>query len=154
NDTYHRAYLMAINYLSYRMRSVEEMHTYLRKKEIDPGWIEQIIVTLLEEKLLDDIAFSNAYVRDRMHQTSKGPRLIERELVDKGVKVQTAKEATKQYGAAAQFDKALKWLEKERRKKSQHSFHRKQEQLRIKLIQKGFDYAVVSEVFAESEPTI
>src|SRR5699024_1104673 len=67
---------------------------------------------------------------------------------------QTAKEATKQYGAAAQFDKALKWLENERRKKSQHSFYRKQEQLRIKLIQKGFDYAVVSEVFAESEPTI
>lgn len=154
NDTYHRAYLMAINYLSYRMRSVEEMNTYLQRKEVDPNWIEQIIVTLMEEKLLDDMVFANAYVRDRMHQTSKGPRLIEKELIDKGISIQTAKQATKQYSPEAQFEKALKWLEKERNKKTRHSVKKQEDQLRMKLMKKGFEQEVISHVFNESKPEI
>lgn len=154
SDTYHRAYLMAINYLSYRMRSIEEMNTYLNKKEVDPGWKEQIIVRLIEEKHLDDTAFANAYVRDRMHQTSKGPRLIERELLSKGINKEIAEESTKQYKPAAQFDKALEWLEKERRKKSQYSFTKQQEKLRLKLIQNGFDADVITEVFEESHAEV
>lgn len=149
-DAYHRAYLQAIHYLSYRMRSIEEMKTYLDKKETDPEWIEQIIVKLINEKLLDDKQFAESYVRDRMHQTSKGPQLIERELMEKGVQKEIAKAATKLYDRASQEEKASKWLEKEIRKKSGHSFQRRKEQLKIKLIQRGFDTALANMVMKKS----
>lgn len=150
-DEYHRAYLQAINYLSYRMRSIKEMEQYLNKKEVYPGWIEQIIVKLIDEKLLDDRQFAESYVRDRMHQTSKGPQLIERELGEKGIPKTIAKAATALYDRESQEEKASKWLEKEMRKKTGHSFRRRKEQLRMKLMQRGFDATITNNVMQNSE---
>jgi len=147
----HRNYVMAINYLSYRMRSTQEIRTYLRQKEVTPSTIAEIISRLEKEKLINDLSFAQAFVRDRMHRSTKGPRVIMNELREKGVKAEIANEAVTQYDEDSQFAKAHKWAQKEAKKKSQHAVGKRKDQLRNKLMQKGFASAIVSAVINEIE---
>src|SRR5699024_6881295 len=64
-DNVQRAYLLAIHYLSYRMRTESEMRTQLGKKELLDDVIEQVIKRLYDEKLLDDGVFARTFVQDR-----------------------------------------------------------------------------------------
>src|SRR5699024_4576626 len=142
-----RAYVQAVRYLSYRMRSIQEMEDYLKKKAIDRKRIEQVMVRLIEEKLLDDNAFAKAYVRDRIRQTSKGPKIIINELMTKGIRHPIAHRAVQQYDYESQLETVMKWLQKEYKKKSIHSFQKRQEQLKVKLMHKGFEHDIINEAF-------
>src|SRR5699024_11314297 len=102
---------------------------YLYKQEFRQILIKRIIVTLLYEGFLDDAVFANAVVRDRIHQKSKGPKVIEQELAKKGIKKEIIKQALEQYTFDKQYDRALKWLQKERRKKAKHAHKKQEEQL-------------------------
>lgn len=153
-DEYKRAYLMAINYLSYRMRTISEMESYLTKKEISRTWTEKIIVKLIENNLLDDQLFANAFVRDRMAHASKGPQQLKQELAAKGVKQAIINEALNQFDFDTQKEIAGNWLRKEQKKRSSHAHHKRMNQLRYKLYQKGFNKDVISEVFAENKSAV
>lgn len=153
-DDYHRAYLMAIQFLSYRMRSVDEMQAYLRKKEINPNWIEPIMTSLVEDKYLEDQRFAEMFVRDRMHQTSKGPQVINRELLEKGVNKEERETALEQFEDALQKEHAFHWLQKERRKTSKDSLKQREDKLRVKMLQKGYSNAIVTAVFQENPPAV
>ena len=84
-DNVQKSYLLAINYLSYRMRTTKEMKDYLKKKEIDEEHIPIVMDRLKREKLLDDKAFAQMFVQTRLNTSSKGPLLIKKELMEKGV---------------------------------------------------------------------
>lgn len=151
-DDYSRAHAAALHYLSYRMRTIQEMEIYLQKQDIPQTWIEPIIIQLMDKEFLDDAVFADAFVRDRMHQTTKGPRIIEQELGKKGITPEISKQALEQYSFEKQYDQGAKWLQKERKKKAKHAHKKQEEQLKMKLMQKGFHQAVIQEVFAENEP--
>lgn len=153
-DDYQRAYLMAIQFLSYRMRSVEEMNAYLQKKEVDAHWISQIIASLIKDQYLDDRRFAEMFVRDRIHQTSKGPQVISKELSEKGVNKEDREAALSQFANNIQEDHAAHWLEKERRKTSKDSLKNREEKLRVKMLQKGYSSNVVTAVFQENPPSV
>lgn len=151
HEDLHRHYMMVINYLSYRMRSKQEIDTYLRQKEVTTRVSAEIIERLEKEQLIDDLAFAEAFVRDRMNQTSKGPRVIMNELREKGIDAETAKSAVALYDEENQFTKAFKWAQAEAKKKSPHALNKRKEQMRYKLMQKGFASDVVSGIMNEIE---
>lgn len=153
-EGFQKSYLMAVKYLGYRMRSEAEMRTYLTRKEIDELEIDRIIVQLFEKKFLNDEQFARAFVNDRMNQTSKGPIVIRRELAEKGIKHKLADDALKAYSYEEQYETALKWANKQEGRRSNHSFRKKQEQLRMKLMQRGFDKEVIQDVFDELQSEI
>lgn len=146
SDAHERSYLLAIHYLSYRMRSIKEMRTYLKEKEVAQIAIDKVIKRLITENVLNDALFADAHVTDRMNLTSKGPQLIVRELQEKGVTAEIAQKAVMKYPYEKQFKTALKWAKRERNKKSRHSFRKRNEQLQFKLLQKGFTNDVVTDV--------
>lgn len=151
DEDFHSTYVMAINYLSYRMRTSREIRTYLREKEVTQEMIEEVVNRLEREELIDDQSFAEAFVRDRMKQTSKGPRIIVKELQEKGVNRDIASSAVLQYDEEEQFSKAYKWAQKEAKKKSTHAAKRQKTQIHNKLMQKGFASDVVSAVMNEIE---
>lgn len=153
-DDYQRAYLMAIQFLSYRMRSADEMHAYLQKKEVNPDWIEQIMTSLTEDKYLEDQRFAEMFVRDRIHQTSKGPQVINRELSAKGVNKENREKALAQFEEDLQKEHAFHWLQKERQKTSKDSLKQREDKLRVKMLQKGYSNAIVTAVFQENPPAV
>lgn len=148
-QSYQKAYLMTVNYISYRMRSVKEVQTYLREKEIGTLEITKIVDSLLEKQYLDDTAFAFAFVKDKMNQTTKGPRVIKNELFEKGITGKIAENAIAEYNYDDQFDVALKWANTQQKKTSRHSHRKRRDQLRASLMQKGFDTEVINDVLAE-----
>lgn len=150
-ETIQSAYLLAVRYLSYRIRSIQEMEVYLRRKEIEDIVIQKVIVRLLNEKLLDDTAFARAFVSDRKNLTSKGPQIIKRELLQKGIKEDIVIGALEAYTFEDQLEKTLKWTQREANKKSRYPAKKREEQLRLKLMQKGFNQDVIAETLTQIE---
>lgn len=145
-DDVQRAYLMAINYLSYRIRTESEMRTHLREKDLTPQIIEQVIERLYDEELLNDRTFAATFVRDRINRSSKGPNVIRQELAEKGVSQGDIEPALAMYTYDIQREKALAWGQKEVNKESKRPLRRRKEQLTAKLLRRGFTKDVAFEV--------
>lgn len=153
-DSLHRSYLLAINYLSYRMRSIQEVNDYLIKKEVAPPHIEQIIVRLLNEKILNDDEYARAFVTDQINQTSKGPSLIRRDLLQRGVTEEIANKHLPLFTYDVEFDKAMKWAERRIRRKSRDSYRKRIEKLRLGLMRRGFTAGVINDVIQVIEEDV
>ncbi|GGE45478.1 regulatory protein RecX [Pullulanibacillus camelliae] len=141
-----KIYLLAINYLSYRMRTEKELRDYLIKKEaVEPG-ISEVIQRLKEEKLVDDKQFAELFVRSRKRQSTKGPRLIAQELKNKGVSDSDMAPALQAYSFNEQYGNALRFAGQRSRAKDKLSNLEKKNKIGQSLMQKGFEAAVVQEV--------
>lgn len=78
-------YYVALKSLKNRFKSVKELRISLLKKEYPVESVESAIHKLLSQGYLDDRSFSKAYINTQMITTSKGPKKIEKELLEKGV---------------------------------------------------------------------
>ncbi|HZW67643.1 MAG TPA: recombination regulator RecX [Pseudogracilibacillus sp.] len=145
-DNVQRAYLLAIHYLSYRMRTESEMRTQLGKKELLDDVIEQVIKRLYDEKLLDDGVFARTFVQDRMNRSTKGPQVIRQELVAKGIPMNNIDEALTIFTREKQIERAFQWGQKEMNKRSKQPLRKRHEQLKTKLLRRGYPKDVVFEV--------
>lgn len=84
-DMTERAKSYALNYISYRLRSEKEVADYLHGKEFDAEISSLVIARLKELGYLDDFAFAEAFVRDRLNLSKHGKSRIEFELKLKGI---------------------------------------------------------------------
>lgn len=145
-DDVQQAYIIAINYLSYRMRTETEIRTHLRKKDLVHDVIERAIEQLYQEELLDDSIFAETFVRDRINRSTKGPKVIRQELAQKGIDKGIIDEALRTYTRDKQMDKAFKLGEKEAQKSSRHPVNRRKDQMKSRLLRRGFTHDVIHEV--------
>lgn len=145
-DDFYKSYTLSINFLSYRMRTEKEIGDYLKKKEIDEVHIPDVIDKLRDEKLLDDRAFAEMFVRTRIQTSTKGPGLVERELIEKGVSKLIAKEAVELYTFDIQMEKASTWIDKKVNTRKKDSYRKQLEQLHTTLMQKGFSQDIIKEI--------
>ncbi|UOQ92609.1 recombination regulator RecX [Halobacillus shinanisalinarum] len=144
-DTIHKTYTLAINYLTFRMRSEKEIHDYLLKKEAEEEHIDEIINRLKKEKLLNDQEFANSLVRTRMQTSSKGPLLVKKELIEKGVKPQLAEEALDYFPFNKRVEKAVKFAKKKLNSDRKKSHRQQIQNVQQTLMQKGFQTDVIKE---------
>lgn len=79
------AYDRALNYLSYRPRSRAEIEAYLKRREVPPITIQNVMDRLMGAGLLDDEAFAQYWVENREHFQPRGVRSLRFELRQKGV---------------------------------------------------------------------
>ncbi|KHE71139.1 recombination regulator RecX [Halobacillus sp. BBL2006] len=147
-DTIHKSYTLAINYLSYRMRSEKEIRDYLKDKEVDPEHVQEIVTRLKKEKLLDDQEFANSLVRSKVMTSSKGPLLLKKELIEKGVNASQAEEALEHFSFDKQYEKAMKFAEKKMKNDGRKSFRQQIQNVQQTLMQKGYQRDVIQEVLA------
>ncbi|MGM8363848.1 recombination regulator RecX [Virgibacillus sp. W0181] len=148
-ETFHQSYVMAIRYLSYRMRTKQEIENYLLKKEVEPEQIPRVIDKLEKENLLDDEAFSKSFVRNRINMSQKGPLLVKQELTSKGVSNRIAAQAIEQYTYERQYNIAMKWAEKRVEQKKKNAFKKRLQSIKASLAQKGFAEDVIRDVVAD-----
>jgi regulatory protein len=83
--TFDAAKEYALNYISYRPRSVMEVSSRLKVRSCEPQIIKQIIAFMKEYNYLDDEAFTKMWIRSRINDVPSGKRKIFAELVQKGV---------------------------------------------------------------------
>lgn len=80
-------YYVALKSLKSRFKSIKELRVSLLNKEYSQEYVEKAIQKLLSQGYLDDRSFAKAYINTQMITTSKGPKKLEKELLDKGVSI-------------------------------------------------------------------
>jgi regulatory protein len=80
-----RAVDRALNFLSYRPRSREEVRRYLQRKETPPEIIETALARLDRLDFVNDRTFAGFWIESREHFSPRGARALKNELRLKGV---------------------------------------------------------------------
>ena len=73
-------YNKCVKYIGVRLRSINEIREYMKKKGVSDNLIEDTILNLKKHKLLDDDIFTKAFIKDKLNFTTMGPYRIELEL--------------------------------------------------------------------------
>jgi regulatory protein len=136
-DECSRAYNQALKYLTYRPRSQAEVETYLHGKGFSEEMIAEALVRLQEVGLLDDAAFAQYWVENRMEFRPKGPIALRYELRQKGVAEETIAEAIDAVDPDEAAYRASQKLVRRLASEDRQGFFRR---LLAYLGRRGFDY--------------
>lgn len=142
-------YQLALNYLSYQLRTEKEIRAYLKDNEIESADRQKIVARLKELKLLDDLVYGESYVRTQMRLGDKGPRVLQQKLKQKGLKENDIQQALYLYEADEQFQVAIHTAKKALRKFHHSSQREVQQKLQQLLMTKGFSNDISKSVLAE-----
>jgi regulatory protein len=107
-DRWQKTYDAALNFLSFRPRSEDEMRRYLDKHKAPPNLRERVVARLKESKLLDDQAFARFWVENRDTFSPRSSRALRLELRRKGVDDRTIAAAISGDDADAAYRAGLK----------------------------------------------
>ncbi len=88
-----RAREAALSLLSYRPRSANELRRRLARKGFDAEVVDACVETLGNVGVVDDVAFAETFVRDRVRLRPQGASRLRQELRAKGVDAETASAA-------------------------------------------------------------
>jgi regulatory protein len=157
-DEGERARESALNLLSYRPRSEQEIRRRLQRKGFSEDAIENAVQRLLRAKLLDDEAFARYWISNREQFRPRGQYALRQELWRKGVSsriidslLEEVDEAESAYRAATK--RLSRWQRMDP--------NDRQRKLTGYLQRRGFSYDVIRDVwdrlvaeFAIDEPEI
>ncbi|WP_426980448.1 recombination regulator RecX [Bacillus pseudomycoides] len=143
NEEVQKAYLQAISYLSYQMRTKQEVEEYLRKKEIGQAVISEVISKLLHDHYINDKEYAISYVRTHSNVNQKGPTIIRRELFSKGVQDIIITHSLQEYPKEKQIENAFELVEKKKKSYQKHSFLQMKQKLEEMLVRKGYNRDVI-----------
>jgi regulatory protein len=93
-----KAYDLALRFLSYRVRSSREVLDYLVGKHYGRPEAAGVVERLQQTGLVDDVAFAAAWVADRQALRPRSRRVLEQELLAKGVSREVAVQAVAAIG--------------------------------------------------------
>ncbi len=134
----------ALNFLSYRSRSMAEMTRYLEGKGYSFATVEAVLLRLEEEGLLNDERFANEWIENRNTFRPRSQSQLRAELRFKGLaetSIETALEESGVDDAALAMAAARK--QAHRYLSSDYEIYRKK--LGNALLRRGFSYATVNE---------
>lgn len=79
-NEYYEIYNKVLKYIKTKLRSENEIKTYMKKQNIDDNTQEKIISKLKKTKMIDENIFVKAYIHDKISFTNDGPYKIKKEL--------------------------------------------------------------------------
>lgn len=142
-DEVQRAVDAGAHFLASRPRSVREVRRRLYEKEVAEPVIDAAIDRLTTLGYLDDLAFANFWVKERMTFKPTSPRALRYELKQKGVPDDIIAEALAELDAEEAAYRAAETAAKRLRGYTRRDFHDK---LLAVLARRGFGYSVARSV--------
>jgi regulatory protein len=134
-----KGYGLALRYLGFRSRSRREMRDYLLGKGIETDDVEDVIARLEKAKLIDDQAFATSWVATRQSLRPRSKRVLEQELLVKGVSRDDIAGALSGLDA----DEELETLVRLAERKQQLPQYREREKLMGYLSRQGYEYGLI-----------
>ncbi|MGX7195390.1 recombination regulator RecX [Enterococcus olivae] len=135
---------LAMNYISYQLRTEQEMYRYLKDKEISIEDARRIIQRLKELQLVDDLNYGRSYIRTQLRLSDKGPQTLMQQLRKKGLKDPVIQEVIQLYTPEDQLEIATRTAKKSLKTIRGKSHKETLQKLRLKLMQKGFSSDIIS----------
>ena len=139
----------AYRLLNIRPRSEKELQGRLLKKGFGQAIVSEVVSSLKDKHIIDDLKFSRLWIESRMRTSPKGDILLRKELTQKGVEALTIDEALSEKSenedsvVATLVQKKIKSLEKlpkPEAKRKLFSF----------LARRGFSFEAIEEVIREN----
>lgn len=143
-DSFHKAYQKTLNYLSYSLRTEKQIKDYLIKHELEM-YAPRMIARLKELKFLDDLVYAENYVRTMMNVNQKGPRNVEQDLYQKGVKEQDIQIAMEEYTLDQQLENTIDLAGKQWKKRKNNSKFETIQKIKRYLVNKGYNFEQADE---------
>ena len=139
------AFNKALGYLGHRIRSSSEVVKYLEKKEYCVEAVEYTIIKLKEYKYLDDEAFAETLVKDRMNVKKKGKSYIISNLKKYGISNEIIQQIIEEYDYDKEYDNALKLAETLSRKHAKVEDGYKQKQkISSAMARAGYGWDIIN----------
>lgn len=145
-DKVEQAYERALNFLSYRPRSEDEVRRNLRKKDVDEVIIEEVIERLTRVELLNDREFARYWVENRLQFNPRGLRGLRHELRQRGLADAIIADTLADLDVEAAARKAAETGARRLAGLEARDFRRK---LQAYLTRRGFSYAVIAPLIEE-----
>ena len=156
-----KIYQKALNYISYQLRSVKEVHDYLAKQEmtdpnhpdkkiiIDPVLHKKTIDKLKSQGYLNDRVYGESFVRNQALINYKGPRTIEQELIKKGLSEAEILNALDEYPPEQQLENAVELANKFIRRQKRLTPKMINNKLQQHLMTKGYERDIVQQALSQ-----
>lgn len=150
-DEVRKAFNKALDFLSYRMRSENEVRQKLKEKEYGSAVIDEAIEKLYKLNFLDDRAFSEALMLTQIRTSKKGPKAIQQDMQKKGIDKQMQKDVLDSYSEEEQVELAKELAEKIADKEKMKTPRQIQQKISDSLMRKGYSYSVIKLAVADLE---
>ncbi len=140
----------ALNYLSRRSHSKNEVRIKLRQKGFDKAQIEQTLDDLEQNKYIDDAHFAQLFTEEKVKTKNWGKNKIKSELIKRGVSSKVITDVIdEKFSDDSQIEAGLELA----RKKYKKLLNRKIEEKKIQtsiysfLVSRGYDYDSCKQIF-------
>ncbi len=142
-----RAKNIAINYLSYRKRSSKEIMEHLTRKGFTRECAENVTHHFQAARMIDDLEFARAFVRDRLKRKPIGKELIRNQLIAKGIKssmtdMVLAELISLQSQQTSALEAAKRKIKLTQRSKINFNEEKRKKNLLDFLLRRGFSYEI------------
>ncbi|UJF15222.1 recombination regulator RecX [Jeotgalibaca sp. MA1X17-3] len=148
-NTAYLSYSIAVDYLSYSLRSEKEVRKKLKENDIPFDVIDGTIQRLHDQRYIDDRIYGESYTRTAANINRKGPFVIARELKLKGLKEEVIALSLEQYPEEYQIENGIKLAEKLLNKQQRTSSRDAIMKARMHLQQKGYTRDVIDKIMLE-----
>ncbi|MEE4193740.1 MAG: RecX family transcriptional regulator [Anaerolineae bacterium] len=146
-DTYEVAYQKAVNFISYRSRTSQEVQRKLKDLEYEEAVIEDVVERLRSNHFLGDAGYAQRWVENRIDLKPRSHRLMAMELRQKGVADEDIDRALED--APADEELAYEALKRRIHRYVRLDFSDYRKKASAYLGRKGFSYSVISPVIKQ-----
>lgn len=140
-----KAYERAINYISIRPRSEQEIIDYMKRKAYAAGVAKNVLDKLKELELIDDASFARSWVQWRQSAAPRSRRKLYQELRQKGVADDVIEQELEGIDVQEQIQAARSLIAKKGRR------YEDRQKLMAYLSRQGFPYDVIRQAFEDEE---
>lgn len=141
----------ALDFLSYRQRSVKEIKDKLKKKLLSSSSVEKVITHLEKVGLIDDLAFAVEFVNAKLRMKPKGKRVLDQKLMEKGISKEVREKVlTDTFEHIDENELALQNFNKYFPRVKNKERMEQKKKIFEHLVRKGFDFDTVNQVIREN----
>jgi len=144
-----KAFNRALNYLGFRMRSEHEVKSKLLELEYGEAVVLEAIVKLRKLGFLNDENFAEALLETQKRKTGRGPRAIQQELKQKGIKKELLDKVIESYSEEEQIAIARSLAEKETLRNRSQSPRQTEQRIQNLLLRRGYSFGIIKEALRD-----
>ena len=139
------AYYVALKYIKYKARTVNEIRVYLKKKEYSNEIIDKMVTKLESQGYLNDLSYSKSFLNMKILTTTHGPNRVREDLRKRGVSSKIIEEVMEEYTDDIQREKIKKIISKKINSNHNKSARVLKQKILSELLNAGFSRDMISE---------
>ena len=152
-NKYYETYNNILKYIKTKLRSEYEIRNHIRKNEIDKDKEEEIIKKLKSAKIIDDKAYTYAYIHDRIKFSNDGPYKIKNELLKQKIDENIIEEELNKIDQKEIYEKLKKQILKKLKTNKKYSSNMIKQKLINYFTNQGYERQMIIEIIDNNQTT-